>query len=227
MGGHPGGPTPASVYSPWGMAETATIQVVMPQMGDSVSEGTILEWHKAAGDAVTADETIVEISTDKVDAEVAAPATGTILSVHGAEGDTVAVGAVLAEIVPGDGPGPGPGLADGGGTATHSYDEPADAAGEGAPVHSGGLPAGNGVNGSRGDRAASRPNGTGPDPAMAPTSPAHPADPAATPVARRIAAAEGVDLGHVSGRGASGRIMKADVLEAVRNGGRAGPTPTP
>ncbi len=55
-----------------------TSQVVMPQMGDSVTEGTILEWHKAQGDSVEADETLVEISTDKVDAEVPAPEAGVI-----------------------------------------------------------------------------------------------------------------------------------------------------
>src|SRR3954469_24639997 len=80
------------------MAVETTVEVVMPAMGDSVSEGTILEWHKREGDQVSEDETLVEISTDKVDAEVPAPATGTVVKVHAAEGDTVHVGAVLAEI---------------------------------------------------------------------------------------------------------------------------------
>src|SRR4051794_39489011 len=83
------------------MAVDTTVQVVMPAMGDSVSEGTILEWHKREGDHVSEDETIVEISTDKVDAEVPAPAAGTVVKVHVAEGDTVTVGALLAEIAPG------------------------------------------------------------------------------------------------------------------------------
>src|SRR5579875_2853952 len=78
--------------------DTSTVQVVMPAMGDSVAEGTVLQWHKQEGDAVAADETIVEISTDKVDAEVPAPVSGTITRLHVAEGDTVAVGALLAEI---------------------------------------------------------------------------------------------------------------------------------
>src|ERR1700760_1664957 len=78
--------------------DTSTVQVVMPAMGDSVAEGTVLEWHKQEGDAVSADETIVEISTDKVDAEVPAPVAGTVTRIHAAEGDTVAVGALLAEI---------------------------------------------------------------------------------------------------------------------------------
>src|SRR5580698_2263819 len=81
------------------MAVTSgTVQVVMPAMGDSVAEGTVLEWRKQEGDAVEIDETLVEISTDKVDAEVPSPAAGTVVKIHAAEGETVAVGAVLAEI---------------------------------------------------------------------------------------------------------------------------------
>jgi 2-oxoglutarate decarboxylase len=83
--------------------DTGTVQLTMPAMGDSVTEGTILEWHKQEGDAITADETIVEISTDKVDAEVPAPVSGTLVKIHAAEGDTVSVGALLAEIAVGDG----------------------------------------------------------------------------------------------------------------------------
>ena len=78
--------------------DSGTVQVVMPAMGDSVAEGTVLEWHKQVGDQVEADETIVEISTDKVDAEVPAPVSGTVVKLLAAEGETVAVGAVLAEI---------------------------------------------------------------------------------------------------------------------------------
>src|SRR5690349_23725156 len=77
---------------------TSTVEVVMPAMGDSVAEGTVLEWHKQEGDTVATDETLVEISTDKVDAEVPSPASGTVVKIHAAEGDTVAVGAVLAGI---------------------------------------------------------------------------------------------------------------------------------
>src|ERR1700754_4586014 len=85
------------------MAVNTTVEVVMPPMGDSVSEGSILEWHKQEGDEVSEDETLVEISTDKVDAEVPAPVSGTVVKVHAAEGDTVGVGAVLAEIAPTNG----------------------------------------------------------------------------------------------------------------------------
>ena len=78
--------------------ETGTFQVVMPAMGDSVVEGTILEWHKQEGDSIELDETLVEISTDKVDAEMPSPASGTIVKLYVAEGDTVSVGQPLAEI---------------------------------------------------------------------------------------------------------------------------------
>ena len=83
------------------MAVDTTVEVTMPAMGDSVSEGTVLEWHKQEGDQVSEDETLVEISTDKVDAEVPAPAEGTVVKIHASEGDTVQVGTVLAEIQPG------------------------------------------------------------------------------------------------------------------------------
>src|ERR687886_775181 len=85
------------------MAVDTTIQVVMPQMGESVNEGTILEWTKGPGDAVAADETLVEISTDKVDAEVPSPAAGTLTEVLAQAGDTVRVGQVLARLQVGAG----------------------------------------------------------------------------------------------------------------------------
>src|SRR3954463_14722774 len=78
------------------MAET--LQITMPQMGESVSEGTILIWHKQEGDWVDKDETIVEVSTDKVDAEVPAPAAGKIAKILAQEDETVAVGPPLAAL---------------------------------------------------------------------------------------------------------------------------------
>ena len=77
--------------------EAGTVEVVMPAMGDSVAEGTVLEWRKQEGDPVAADETIVEISTDKVDAEVPAPVAGRLAKILAAEGETIAVGAALAD----------------------------------------------------------------------------------------------------------------------------------
>src|SRR5881394_1204718 len=80
------------------MAVDTTTQVTMPAMGESVTEGTVLEWHKEEGDPVEADEVLVEISTDKVDAEVPAPAAGVLVKIHAPEGETVQVGQLLAEI---------------------------------------------------------------------------------------------------------------------------------
>src|SRR5205809_66818 len=78
------------------MAVNTTVQVTMPAMGESVTEGTVLEWHKQEGDPVDLDEVLVEISTDKVDAEVPAPTAGTVVKVLVGEGDTVAVGQPLS-----------------------------------------------------------------------------------------------------------------------------------
>ena len=64
------------------VVQASTIEVVMPAMGDSVAEGTVLEWRKQEGDAIAVDETLVEISTDKVDAEVPSPVAGTIVKLH-------------------------------------------------------------------------------------------------------------------------------------------------
>src|SRR5215210_7665746 len=90
------------------MATRATsVQITMPQMGESVTEGTVLGWLKQVGDRVVADEPLVEISTDKVDAEVPAPASGTLVSIAAQADETVQVGSVLGEIEPdGDGAAP-------------------------------------------------------------------------------------------------------------------------
>src|SRR3954452_11481542 len=82
------------------MAATETIDVVMPQMGVSVSEGTITKWLKREGEQVGADEGLLEISTDKVDTEVPSPGAGTVLQILVQEGETVDVGTRLAVIGP-------------------------------------------------------------------------------------------------------------------------------
>src|SRR5271165_126696 len=84
-----------------------TIDVVTPAAGESVSEGTILEWRVGVGDQIRADETIVEISTDKVDVELPSPGTGTVTEILVAEGDTVTVGQVIARITVSAGDGDG------------------------------------------------------------------------------------------------------------------------
>ena len=86
------------------MSSSATsVQVQMPQMGISVSEGTILEWRKAVGDEVAADEPIADVTTDKVDVEIPCPASGVLAKIVAEPGDTVPVGEVIAEIDVGGG----------------------------------------------------------------------------------------------------------------------------
>jgi 2-oxoglutarate dehydrogenase E1 component len=108
-----------------------TIDVVTPAAGESVTEGTILEWHVKVGDFIKADDTIVEISTDKVDVELPAPASGTVTELLAQEGDTVTVGQVIARIAVGTSDG-----ADGAPTPAPSPSAPADGANAAsAPQH--------------------------------------------------------------------------------------------
>ncbi len=275
------------------MAVNTTVQVTMPAMGESVTEGTVLEWHKQEGDTVAADETIVEISTDKVDAEVPAPASGTVVKVHVAEGDTVEVGQLLAEIAT-DGDGPAPAASGNGDTpAETAPDEPATAPADAEPVGeivdivtpAGGesvtegtilewavkpgdavadgqaiveistdkvdmeLPApaagtiteilapegetvtvGQVIARMALGAGAAAPSGNGAVPAAGPpaTAPAPPSNGHnASPVAARVAAAEGVDLDAIAGTGPRGRITKADVLSGEPAGAGGVPERTP
>src|SRR5918994_1097624 len=91
------------------MAQTATVEIQMPQMGESVTEGTVLEWHVSEGDAVEEGQTVVEVSTDKVDAEVPAPASGVIRKILVGQDETIEVGKTLAELEPGEAGGDGAG----------------------------------------------------------------------------------------------------------------------
>ena len=75
-----------------------SVEVVMPQMGESITEGTVSKWLKAVGDTIEKDEPLLEISTDKVDAEVPAPGAGILLEIKAAEGETVEVGSVVGVI---------------------------------------------------------------------------------------------------------------------------------
>jgi multifunctional 2-oxoglutarate metabolism enzyme len=160
-----------------------TIDIVAPPAGESVTEGTILEWHKQPGDAVEADETMVEISTDKVDLELPAPAGGTLTEILAPEGETVTPGQVLARMTVADGAPP---------PTSAPRSEVAQPAGDGAPG------------------ALEVPDGA-----------------RVSPVARRAAAAEGVDLGRVEGSGPGGRVTKADVLAVAGNGAATAPAPAP
>src|SRR3954471_24560186 len=85
------------------MATRTTVEITLPAMGESVTEGTVLEWRKQVGDRVEADEPIVDVSTDKVDAEVPAPVAGTLTAIHVEGDETLGVGAVAGEISVDDG----------------------------------------------------------------------------------------------------------------------------
>jgi len=177
------------------MPETATVQIAMPEMGESVTEGIVLEWHVAEGDAVSEGDTVVEVSTDKVDAEVPAPADGVITKLLVSVDDEVAVGAPLAEMEAG---------ANGG--------QPAGPVAAGDPPPPAGADASSGVvpptaPPAGGAAAADGGNGAG--------------DVRATPVARRVAADTGVDLASVSGSGPGEKVTKADVLAAGNGAGAA------
>ena len=110
------------------MATRATsVQITMPQMGESVTEGTVLGWLKQVGDRVEADEPLVEISTDKVDAEIPAPTAGTLVKILAEADETVQVGSVLGEIEPDDGDGAGPAARSAGGARRTRRAEASDA----------------------------------------------------------------------------------------------------
>src|SRR4051812_8200868 len=180
------------------MPETATVQIPMPEMGESVTEGIVLEWHVAEGDAVKEGDTIVEVSTDKVDAEVPAPMDGVIVKIVAQVDDEVPVGAPLAEMQPGDGEGQGAGAA--GPAAAGDPPSPATAQETVPPTTSptAGASRAAGTNGGCGNGAA---------------------DVRATPVARRVAEATGVDLASVSGSGPGAKVTKDDVLAAGNGSG--------
>src|ERR1700730_6775779 len=106
-----------------GTAAQQIIEVVTPAAGESVTEGTILEWHVKVGDFIKADDTIVEISTDKVDLELPSPASGTVTEIVVEEGETVRVGKVSARMAAQPAP------ADGGSTAGDGQTQESPSAG--------------------------------------------------------------------------------------------------
>ena len=109
------------------MATSTTVQITLPQMGESVTEGTILEWLKQVGDTVELDEGVVEVSTDKVDTEVPAPATGVLTAIYVQPDETVPTGTVLGEIdVSANGGSPPPAAAQNGPAPGSTDETPAD-----------------------------------------------------------------------------------------------------
>jgi pyruvate dehydrogenase E2 component (dihydrolipoamide acetyltransferase) len=182
------------------MATTSGVEVVMPQMGVSVSEGTITKWLKNVGDPVEADESLLEISTDKVDTEVPSPGSGVLQEILVQEGETVEVGTKLATIGPEGGAPPAPA-------------EPAPA----PPTEQA----------ARESEAPS--SAETPAPAAPKAQPAQ-ADGAAngktfvSPVVAKIASEHGVDPGQVPGTGRGGRVTKKDILAFIEGGA---PAPAP
>ena len=201
----PAAPVAAPTAAPVATSGAGTTSVLLPALGESVTEGTVTRWLKKVGEAVAADEPLVEVSTDKVDTEIPAPAGGIVLAIRVPEDTTVAVGTELAVIgdagaLPGDAtPAPAPVPAAAPAPAAAAAPTPAPAP---APMPAA-VPA------------------PAPAPAAAPAvasaaAPAGADDEAyVTPLVRKLAADKGVDLAVVVGTGVGGRIRKQDVLAAA------------
>jgi 2-oxoglutarate dehydrogenase E2 component (dihydrolipoamide succinyltransferase) len=197
------------------MATETSIDVVMPQMGVSVSEGTIVRWVKSVGEHIEADETLLEISTDKVDTEIPSPGSGVVQEILVQEGETVAVGTRIAVIGPE-------------GAAAPATEErpPADAApDEDEAAEPQETPA---AAAAASDAAAGSET---PQPATAQPAEAsgngHDDDHTfVSPVVARIASEHGIDPATVPGTGRGGRVTKKDILAFVESGAQAA-TPSP
>ncbi|WP_042173458.1 2-oxoglutarate dehydrogenase, E2 component, dihydrolipoamide succinyltransferase [Streptomyces sp. NBRC 110035] len=187
--------------------------VVLPALGESVTEGTVTRWLKSVGDSVEADEPLLEVSTDKVDTEIPAPTSGVLLEITVGEDETAEVGAKLAVI---GAPGAAPAAAEQAPAAPAQPEpepEPTPAPAP-APAPQQAAPA-----------PAPAPQQAAPAPQQAAPAPAPAAAPAAaqptdegayvTPLVRKLAAEHGVDLSTVKGTGVGGRIRKQDVVAAA------------
>lgn len=180
------------------MTQGTAVEVVMPQMGVSVSEGTITKWLKAEGDPVAADEPLLEISTDKVDTEVPSPADGMLGTILAQEGETVPVGTPIATILPAgseQAPAAPPPTA---------LEEPGQAQAEAVAAA---LP----MSAEAAPAAGALATGNGEAEGRAFVS----------PVVARIAAEHGIDVGKVPGTGRGGRVTKKDILAYIESGGAA------
>ncbi len=180
-------PPPAPVAPPTATSGSAT-SVVMPQLGESIAEGTIVRWLKKVGDTVQRDEPLFEISTDKVDAEIPSPAAGTLLAIVAQEGETVAVNAVVATI----------GEA---GAAAAPAPTPAPPAPDAAPAPVAPPPV------APSATVAAAPAGSVEELRRIKSS----------PVVRNIAKEHGINIAAVAGTGISGRVTKNDILGYIQN----------
>ena len=198
------------------MSTGTQVEVVMPQMGVSVSEGTITRWLKQAGDSVALDEPLLEISTDKVDTEVPSPGEGIVAEIRVQEGETVEVGTVLAVI----------GAA---GAAPAAPAEPAAPPQEETPAAEEAAAPAQPSPAAVPEPVAAAP-AEQPAPAAAPPAPSAPAEAPSgngrsfvSPVVARIAAQHGVDPSAVAGTGQGGRVTKKDILAFIESGAAAPP----
>jgi len=187
------------------MATTEAVDVVMPQMGVSVSEGTVTKWLKQEGEQVEADESLLEISTDKVDTEVPSPASGTLTQILVQEGETVDVGTKLA-VIGGDGAAAAP---------KEDVPEPAtaQAAAESAAVSDGpSTPSADTVEEATPAPAAASET-------TEEEAPSTNGKTFVSPVVAKIASEHGVDPSQVPGTGRGGRVTKKDILNFIESGG--------
>ncbi|MGW8748871.1 2-oxoglutarate dehydrogenase, E2 component, dihydrolipoamide succinyltransferase [Streptomyces sp. WAC 04229] len=215
-------PAPSAEQSGSGSAEGT--DVVLPALGESVTEGTVTRWLKSVGDSVEADEPLLEVSTDKVDTEIPAPASGTLLEIVVGEDETAEVGAKLAVIgEAGAAPAAAPAQeapAQEAPAKPEPTPAPAPAPAQAAPAPAAPAPQA---------PPAPAPQPAAPAPAAAPAAPAaaQPADDGAyvTPLVRKLAAENGVDLSTVKGTGVGGRIRKQDVIAAAEAAKAAAPAP--
>ncbi|MFE6640724.1 2-oxoglutarate dehydrogenase, E2 component, dihydrolipoamide succinyltransferase [Streptomyces tendae] len=203
--------------------------VVLPALGESVTEGTVTRWLKSVGDSVEEDEPLLEVSTDKVDTEIPAPASGTLLEIVVGEDETAEVGAKLAVIgAAGAAPAAAPAApaAPAQPEPTPAPAAPAPAPAQAAPAPAPAAPAPQAPPAPAPQPAAPAP---APAPAAAPAAPAaaQPVDDGAyvTPLVRKLAAENGVDLSTVKGTGVGGRIRKQDVVAAAEAAKAAAPAP--
>ena len=196
----------------------ARIEVPMPQMGESIAEGTVSVWLKKVGDKVERDEPIMEIATDKVDAEIPSPAAGILTQVVVQEGETVEVGTVVAFIETDVSAGAGAGAS---APAPAAAGEPTGGVpGETATV----LPESSVGQPETGGGAGAPADGRSPAEEPAPMAPANDGGPEtaedrlrrrSTPLVRKIAAEHGVEVSAVPGTGRAGRVTKDDILRYV------------
>ncbi|MFD5223858.1 2-oxoglutarate dehydrogenase, E2 component, dihydrolipoamide succinyltransferase [Streptomyces tendae] len=218
-------PAPTADAAAGGSAEGT--DVVLPALGESVTEGTVTRWLKSVGDSVEEDEPLLEVSTDKVDTEIPAPASGTLLEIVVGEDETAEVGAKLAVIgAAGAAPAAAPAA-----PAAPAQPEPAPAPAAPAPAPAQAAPAPAAPAPQAPPAPAPQPAAPAPAPApaAAPAAPAaaQPVDDGAyvTPLVRKLAAENGVDLSTVKGTGVGGRIRKQDVVAAAEAAKAAAPAP--